>query len=161
MRSRHLRLAPYWQWQKTGATLERRNVRLLMNKRKVKKVTRILLGGALVFAGTSHLTFARRAFRAQVPNWVPLSEDDTVIASGVAEITLGSALILTDDAHQATVGKVAAAFFTAIFPGNISQFVNRRDAFGLDTDRKRFVRLLFQPALIYWALKSTEDKRAS
>jgi uncharacterized membrane protein len=119
------------------------------------KIARTLLGGTLVFAGISHLTFARRAFRAQVPDWVPLEKDRTVVYSGIAEIALGAGLVLTDAAHQALVGKIAAAFFVAVFPGNVSQYVNRRDAFGLDTDAKRFARLFFQPALVYWALKST------
>ncbi|MDT0633304.1 hypothetical protein RM540_16255, partial [Rubrivirga sp. F394] len=132
-----------------------------MDKRQVKKVARLLLGGGLVFAGTSHLTVSRKEFRAQVPNWVPLPIDTTVVASGIAEIALGGALIATGEQHRATVGKVAAGFFTAVFPGNVSQFVNRRDAFGLDTDAKRFTRLFFQPALVYWALKSTESERSS
>ncbi len=119
------------------------------------KVARIALGGMLVFAGTSHLTFARRAFRAQVPDWVPLDKDTTVLLSGVAEIALGSALALTDKSHESLVGKVAAAFFVAVFPGNVSQYRHHRSAFGLDTDAKRFARLFFQPALVYWALKST------
>lgn len=126
-----------------------------MNKR-TKRIARTLLGSALVFAGTSHLTFARKAFRAQVPDWVPLPKDDTVVYSGWVEIALGASLILANEKHQETVGKVAAGFFAAVFPGNISQFVNRRDAFGLDTDGKRFARLFFQPVLIYWALKSSE-----
>jgi uncharacterized membrane protein len=119
------------------------------------KIARSLLGGTLMFAGISHLTFARRAFRAQVPDWVPLDKDHTVVASGVAEIALGASLVFTDTKHQALVGKIAAAFFVAVFPGNVSQYVNRRDAFGLDTDAKRFARLFAQPALVYWALKST------
>lgn len=129
-----------------------------MNEKNAKKIARIVLGGTLIFAGISHLTFARKAFKAQVPDWVPLPIDDTVVYSGIAEIALGSSLVLTDDKHQQAVGKVAAAFFTAVFPGNISQYVNRRSAFGLDTDRKRFGRLFFQPALIYWALTSTDNK---
>ncbi|MFD2569396.1 hypothetical protein ACFSUS_02050 [Spirosoma soli] len=128
-----------------------------MNEKLVKKWARILLGGSLVYAGISHLTVARKAFRAQVPDWVPLAKDDTVVYSGIAEIALGSSLVLTDEAHQQGVGKVAATFFTAIFPGNISQYVNRRNAFGLDTDQKRFIRLFFQPVLIFWALKSTDN----
>jgi len=112
----------------------------------------------LVFAGISHLTFARRAFRAQVPDWVPLDRDVTVAASGVAEIALGASLVLTDKAHQALAGKIAAVFFVAVFPGNLSQYVNRRSAFGLDTDAKRFARLFFQPLLVYWALKSTQTQ---
>ncbi|QMW05948.1 DoxX family protein [Spirosoma foliorum] len=127
-----------------------------MSEKNVKKVARVFLGGALIFAGISHLTFARKAFRAQVPDWVPLQKDDTVVYSGLAEIALGSSLVLTDEKHQEVVGKVAATFFTAVFPGNISQYTNERSAFGLDTDLKRFVRLFFQPVLIGWALKSTE-----
>ncbi len=127
---------------------------------KIAQLARTTLGGMLVFAGISHLTFARRAFRAQVPDWVPLSPDQTVAASGVAEIALGASLVLTDEAHQALAGKIAAAFFAAVFPGNVSQYVNRRSAFGLDTDAKRFARLFFQPALVYWALKSTQSETA-
>ncbi|GAB4016843.1 DoxX family protein [Spirosoma koreense] len=128
-----------------------------MKDKTLTKAARILLGGSLIFAGVSHLTFARKAFRAQVPDWVPLPIDDTVVYSGFAEIALGSSLVLTDEAHEQALGKVAAAFFTAVFPGNISQYVHERSAFGLDTDQKRFVRLLFQPALVYWALKSTNN----
>lgn len=130
-----------------------------MDEKTIKKIARIGLGATLIFAGISHLTFARKDFQAQVPDWVPLEKDDTVIYSGIAEITLGSALALTDEKHQETVGKIAAAFFVAVFPGNISQYVNSRSAFGLDTDEKRFVRLFFQPLLVLWALKSTESER--
>ena len=128
-----------------------------MNEKDAKKIARIVLGGTLIFAGISHLSFARKAFRAQVPDFVPLKKDDTVVYSGFAEIALGSSLVLTSEKNQQAVGKVAATFFTAVFPGNISQLVNHRSAFGLDTDRKRFIRLFFQPVLIYWALKSTDN----
>lgn len=126
-----------------------------MKKEQVKNASRIALGSALIFAGIGHLTFAREEFQAQVPNWVPLKKDDTVVYSGFAEIALGSALVLTNKKYKETVGKIAATFFTAVFPGNIAQYSHKRNAFGLDTDRKRFIRLLFQPALVYWALKST------
>lgn len=128
----------------------------MMNTKIAKRIARTLLGGALVFAGISHLTFARKAFRAQVPDWVPIPKDDTVVYSGLTEIALGSALVLASEKHQEGVGKVAAGFFAAVFPGNISQYVNRRDAFGLNTDGKRFARLFLQPVFIYWALKSSQ-----
>ncbi|WP_461040399.1 DoxX family protein [Spirosoma harenae] len=128
-----------------------------MNEKNVKKIARVLLGANLIFAGISHLTIARKAFRAQVPNFVPLKKDDTVVYSGIAEIALGSSLVLTDEKHQQAIGKVAASFFTAVFPGNIAQYVHHRSAFGLDTDQKRFIRLFFQPVLVYWALKSTDN----
>jgi uncharacterized membrane protein len=120
------------------------------------KVAQKALGGMLIFAGISHLTFARRAFRAQVPDWVPLTKDQTVVASGVTEVALGASLVLASEARRSLVGKIAASFFVAVFPGNVSQYMNRRSAFGLDTDAKRFARLFFQPALVYWALKSAK-----
>lgn len=107
----------------------------------------------MLFAGISHLTFARKEFQAQVPDWVPLPKDDTVVYSGVAEIALGTTLAVSD---SPAVGKIAAAFFTAVFPGNVAQYIHHRTAFGLNTDKKRLARLFFQPALIYWALKSTK-----
>jgi uncharacterized membrane protein len=128
----------------------------IVKEENIKKATRILLGASLIFAGTSHLSFARKAFRAQVPDWVPLKKDDTVVYSGFVEIALGSALVFTGKKHEKTVGKIAAAFFTAVFPGNISQYVHKRNAFGLNSDKKRFMRLLFQPPLVYWAIKSTD-----
>lgn len=128
-----------------------------MKDKTARKIARIVLGSTLIFAGVSHLTFARKDFRAQVPDWIPLDIDDTVVYSGIAEIMLGSALVLANKKNQKLVGKVAATFFTAIFPGNISQYVNKRSAFGLDTDGKRLGRLFFQPLLVYWALKSTNN----
>ena len=127
-----------------------------MKHETLKNAARIVLGANLIFAGISHLTFARKPFRAQVPDWVPLKKDDTVVYSGIAEIALGSALVFAPKKHREDIGKVAAAFFVAVFPGNISQYTHKRSAFGLDTDEKRFIRLLFQPVLIYWALKSTK-----
>lgn len=130
----------------------------IVNNEQQKKLGRILLGAGLLFAGISHLTFARKDFKAQVPDWVPLEKDDTVLYSGVAEIALGSALILTNDKHKKAVGNIAATFFTAVFPGNIAQFAHKRSAFGLDTDRKRFLRLFFQPVLIWSVLATTRNK---
>jgi uncharacterized membrane protein len=137
-------------------TIESAGVRRPMSEKMRKRAARKLLGGALVFAGLSHLTFARKAFRAQVPDWVPLGKDETVIYSGMVEMALGSALLLARAEHQPTVGRIVAAFFAAVFPGNVSQYRNRRDAFGLDTDGKRLARLFFQPVLVYWALKCSE-----
>lgn len=113
-----------------------------------------------MFAGTSHLSFAREPFAAQVPPWAvdasPFSADDIVLMSGVVEIALGTGLVLFSRDQRRT-GAVAAAFFTAILPGNVSQLTQHRDAFGLDTDTKRAVRLLGQPLLVAWAWWSTRQ----
>ncbi|MBW8241165.1 hypothetical protein K1F50_00035 [Muricauda oceani] len=122
-----------------------------------QKIMRIVLGGMMVLAGIGHLTFQREEFQAQVPRWLPSSPefmDFVVVASGVVEIALGLAMIFLWK-HQVKVGIVLALFYVLIFPGNISQYTNGIDAFGLDTDQKRLIRLFFQPVLIFWALWST------
>jgi uncharacterized membrane protein len=116
------------------------------------------LAGTLIFAGFSHLFWARKTFRAQVPKSVPLDEDGVVMASGGVEIMLGASLALVRH-DRVLVGQLIAAFFVAIFPGNVAQFVHKRDGFGLDSDGKRFVRLLFQPLLVLWVLWSTAVPR--
>ena len=121
---------------------------------------RVLLGGALIGAGAGHLTTLREEFQAQVPPWLPLAPDFVVVASGVVEVGLGAALILAPRSLRPAVGWTAAAFFVAIFPGNISQYVTGTDAFGLTSDNARLVRLFFQPALVAWALWSTGAWRA-
>ena len=119
-----------------------------------KHLARTLLGAALTYAGITHLTTSRTEFQAQVPTWVPLDADFVVLASGVVEILLGLSLILLIK-HKEKIGWITAAFFVAIFPGNISQYVNGIDAFGLDSDRARLIRLFFQPLLVIWALWCT------
>jgi uncharacterized membrane protein len=120
----------------------------------IQTALRWLLGAALVYAGVGHFTFARETFQAQVPLWVPLDADLVVLLSGVAEVGLGAALIALPR-YRVAVGWAVAAFFVAIFPGNIAQYLNGTDAFGLDTDTARLVRLFFQPLLVVWALWST------
>ena len=119
----------------------------------IRKGFQVLLGAALIYAGITHLTTNRIEFQAQVPTWVPFSADFVVLASGVVEISLGLALASLQFRRQ--VGWITAAFFIAIFPGNISQYVNGIDAFGLDTDQARLTRLFFQPLLVLWALWAT------
>ena len=119
-----------------------------------RTIARCFLGAVLVFAGIGHLTFARQDFYAQVPPWLPLDADFVVVASGVVEIVLGVSLLLLAR-WRIPLGWIAAAFFVLVFPGNISQFVTHTDAFGLDSDRSRAIRLLFQPLLVLWALWST------
>ncbi len=111
----------------------------------------------MIMAGVGHLTFQREEFQAQVPRWLPTSDtfmDFVVVSSGVVEMALGLSMVLLLK-HKVKVGIVLAIFYVLIFPGNISQYTNGIDAFGLDTDLKRFIRLFFQPVLILWALWST------
>jgi uncharacterized membrane protein len=107
-------------------------------------------------AGFGHLTTSRLEFQAQVPVWLPLDPDFVVVASGVVEILLGLSLLAVGRAVP-WAGLVTALFFIAIFPGNINQYVEGIDAFGLDTDQARFTRLFFQPVLVIWALWSCDS----
>lgn len=120
----------------------------------LQNVLRILLGFFLLFAGIGHLWWARTEFLAQVPKWMPINPDLVVILSGIVEIALGLALE-TLHSYQRKVGIIVALFFVAIFPGNINQYIHGIDAFGLNTDTARFIRLFFQPVLIWWALWCT------
>jgi uncharacterized membrane protein len=126
-----------------------------------RTVGRVALAAALVFAGVSHLFWARREFRAQVPSWVPMDADAVVIGSGVVEVGLGAALVALPR-ERGRIGAIVAAFFIAVFPGNLAQWAERRDAFGLTTDRARFIRLFFQPLLVALSIWSTSpsDRRS-
>ena len=124
----------------------------------IKKFFQLALGVFLLSAGISHLGSNRTEFLAQVPTWLPLDADFVVVASGLVEITLGVLLITTVlvfKKYRSRVGLITAIFFILIFPGNINQYVNQIDAFGLDTDTKRLIRLFFQPPLVLWALWSS------
>jgi uncharacterized membrane protein len=120
----------------------------------IKRIPQVILGLMLIFTGVSHLTTRRLEFQAQVPNQLKEVANFVVLASGFVEIALGVGLVVLWRYREA-IGWLTAIFFVAIFWGNISQFVNGTDAFGLDTDMQRFVRLLFQPVLLAWALLST------
>ena len=116
-----------------------------------RTAARLLLGAAMVGAGVLHLTTQRQEFQAQVPDWFPVDDDLTVLGSGVAEIALGASFVALPRKRR-LVGALLAGFFVVIFPGNVAQYVEGTDAFGLDTDGKRLVRLFFQPLLVLWAL---------
>ena len=127
---------------------------------KTQDALRILLGLMLLFTGASHLTFARTDFLAQVPDWVPLEDDLVVLLSGIAEIALGLMLVAFGR-YKVYVGWLAAIFFIAIFPGNYAQYKNHVDAFGLNTDNLRSMRLFLQPLLVIWPLWSTGAWKAT
>ena len=134
-----------------------RHPRLLLDDRPVstaQHLARAALGAALLVAGIGHLTWARTEFLAQVPSWVPIDADLVVVLSGVVEVMLGAALLVLVR-RRVVLGWIAAAFFVAVFPGNVAQFVEGKAGFGLDTGAARAIRLLFQPVLVVWALWST------
>ena len=126
----------------------------------IQNIFRILLALFMIYAGFSHLTFNRIDFQAQVPDWIPLSKDLVVILSGIVEIGLGLTLLFWKT-QRVNIGLALALFFILVFPGNIAQYLDGKDAFGaLDSDRARLIRLFFQPVLIVWALWSAGSWKA-
>lgn len=121
---------------------------------KAQTIGRIILGLILLTAGIGHLSWARVEFLAQVPDWVPLNGDLVVILSGIVEISMGLSLVFWSS-QRIRIGWIAALFFVLVFPGNISQLITHTNAFGLNSDLLRGIRLLFQPVLVIWALWST------
>jgi uncharacterized membrane protein len=122
--------------------------------RPIHRFPQVVLGFALAYAGVGHLTTSRLEFRAQVPSLFKDYADFVVLASGVVEILLGLGLVFFWK-YRVQIGWLVALFFVAIFWGNISQYVNGIDAFGLNSDQARLIRLFFQPLLVVWALAST------
>lgn len=123
----------------------------------IQNILRIVLGAFMLYAGIGHLSFLRTEFYAQVPTWITTDTnfmDLIVYASGVVEIILGLLMIFGTKLKIET-GIALAIFFILIFPGNINQYVNQIDSFGLNTDKQRLIRLFFQPVLVLWALWST------
>lgn len=120
----------------------------------LRKAGQVLLGAVLAYAGVAHLTSSRAEFQAQVPTFLQAQADFVVLASGVIEIVLGVGLV-TLWKYRVQIGWVTALYFIAIFPGNISQYVNGIDGFGLDSDRARATRLFFQPLLVVWTIWSS------
>jgi uncharacterized membrane protein len=106
------------------------------------------LAGLLGLAGVGHLTNAEE-FLAQVPPYLPAPEL-LVAVSGVVEIALAVALVALPRWRHA-VGFAALLFLLAVLPGNIAQYTEGRDAFGLDTDAARLTRVLLSPLLWVWA----------
>ncbi|MGV1034664.1 MAG: hypothetical protein ACOYBP_05510 [Microbacteriaceae bacterium] len=124
----------------------------------LRTVARLLIGALVLFAGVMHLTpGGRKGFQVAVPDWVPLEPETTVVASGVVEIALGVAVIASPQRCRSAVGVVLAAFFVAVFPGNIAQWQHHRNSPGMRTDRARFIRLWLQPVLVLWALWATRS----
>lgn len=122
---------------------------------------RLLLAGLLGGAGVSHLTWGRRGYRVVVPEWavrmLRIDRDAIVIASGAAEVLLGAALLVLPR-ERARIGAAVAAFFVAVFPGNVHHWRTGTPGPGMRTDRARFARLFLQPVLVAWALWSTRPE---
>lgn len=106
----------------------------------------------MVVAGISHFA-THESFLQQLPTWLP-GRSWIVWITGVGEVALGVGLVAVPRWRRA-VGWALAIFLVAVFPGNVYQAVAGTDAFGLDSQAVRWLRLPFQPALVFLALWGT------
>lgn len=129
----------------------------------LRAAARWTLALALGAIGVLHFT-GTRGFRVVVPDWATrltrLDKDAIVLASGTAELALASGLIALPRERR-RIGLATAAFFLAVFPGNVHQWRTRRSTPGLDTDGRRLGRLFVQPVLMLWAVWATHGQEPS
>lgn len=125
----------------------------------IRALARWILALALGAIGIVHFV-STRGFRVVVPDWATkatrLDKDAIVIASGAAEVALAVGLLALPKERR-RMGFATAAFFVAVFPGNVHQWRTRRSTPGLDTEARRFGRLFLQPLLVLWAVWSTAE----
>jgi len=118
-----------------------------------QKLPRVLLRWALAaflaLAGVGHF-LQPEEFLAQVPPYLPAPEL-LIAVSGAVELGLAVALVVLPR-HRRTVALLVALLFLAVLPGNIAQYTEGRDAFGLESDAARLTRLALHPLLWLWAL---------
>ena len=130
----------------------------------LRTAARWALAALLAVAGLAHLFWLRRGFRIAVPPWATrvlhTDKDMIVVASGAAELLLATALV-TLPRERRRIGVAVAAFFVAVFPGNVHQWRTGTPAPGLRTDRARLGRLFLQPVLVGWALWATTPQGRS
>ncbi|GAA2073416.1 DoxX family protein [Microbacterium hatanonis] len=133
-------------------------------RRRLRTTGRWSLAALLLGAGLSHLTWGRRGYRIVVPEWavrmLRLDKDAIVVASGVVEGLLGAALLVLPR-DRSRIGGLIAAFFVAVFPGNVHHWRSGRPVPGMRTDRARFARLFLQPVLVAWAIWATRSDGGS
>jgi uncharacterized membrane protein len=122
-----------------------------------QNILRVTLGLIMIYIGIAHLSFRRIEFQAQVPRWLTSDEsfvDMIVLISGYIEIIFG-VLMVWGGKFKAKTGLVLGVFYVLVFPGNINQYIHEIDGLRMYSNNERFLRLLFQPVLIFWALWST------
>ncbi|HEY9420280.1 MAG TPA: DoxX family protein [Thermoanaerobaculia bacterium] len=110
---------------------------------------RLAMALALLFIGSDHLVTPER-YLPMMPDFVPYPFG-VVIFTGLCEIAGGLGLLTRRLRKPAAIA--LAVYFAAVFPANIKNAVEGTAVEGLPTAQWYYwVRLLFQPIAIWWAL---------
>lgn len=114
---------------------------------------RLAMAIALVFVGTDHWLNPGR-YLPMMPAWVPF-HFEVVLLTGAAEVAGALGLMLPR--FRRLAGLMLAIYFVAVFPANIHNALNGLAVEGLPQAQWYYwIRLLFQPLAIWWALYSAE-----
>jgi uncharacterized membrane protein len=114
---------------------------------------RLAMAVALVLVGTDHWLNPGR-YLPMMPAWVPFHLE-VVLLTGAAEVA--GALGLMAGRLRRLAGVMLALYFVAVFPANIHNALNGLAVEGLPQAQWYYwIRLLFQPVAIWWALYSAE-----
>ncbi len=123
-----------------------------MNKRKkALKIAGLILFSFFFFlAGVFHFIEAR-GFAEMIPAFIPLREE-LVYITGIIEFIL-AVLLLIPKTREKT-GIVTAIYLVLVFPANIYAAIKGIPAPGQEEANQLllWIRLLFQPLLIWWVL---------
>jgi uncharacterized membrane protein len=123
-----------------------------MNKRKkgLKVLGLILFSFFFFLAGVFHFIEAQ-GFAEMIPEFIPLREE-IVYITGMIEFILAVLLLIPKTREKA--GVITAIYLVLIFPANIYAAIKEIPAPGNDEANVvlLWVRLLFQPLLIWWVL---------
>ena len=110
---------------------------------------RRLAGPFFVFAGTMHFV-KPRWYESIMPPYIP-AHRELVVASGVAEIAGGIALMAADERVRRAGAWWTVATMLAVFPANLHMALNPDD-YGSVPRAALYARLPVQALFIAWAL---------
>lgn len=125
----------------------------------IRRIALVLFALFFIFAGIAHFVQGE-GFAAMIPEWVPFRLG-LIYVTGVLEIVLAVLLLIPSTRKQARFW--TAVYLIVIFPANIYAAIAGIPAPGQEEANELllWIRLLFQPLLIWWVLWSAKQKNDS
>ena len=115
---------------------------------------RFLAGPFFIFAGVMHFVIPR-TYESICPDWLPRPRE-MVIASGVAEIAGGLALMAPGDRVRRAGAWWTVATMAAVFPANVHMALHPGD-YPQIPRAALYARLPVQALFIAWAIAAGRD----
>ena len=126
---------------------------------KLALAGRVLLAINMITVGIVHFVNPE-PFLLIMPDYLPAHEA-AVLVSGVFEVALGLALFVPKPELRVWVGWGLIALFLAVWPANIWMATENLSFPGTEPNPTfNWVRVAFQPVLMWWAWAGTRPPRA-